>query len=738
MTFKHSVIYTAILASIAGFALAQPQEQKQAKVGENTEVLDTIDVNAQELQQIGYHAVGTSSVSKVNVPIIDTPTTVNVVTTKLIEDRKPNDLIDALSSVSGVSQANTLGGVFDAVQKRGFGGNRDNSIMRNGMQAGPSHNFGATTETVEVLKGPASVLYGIQDPGGIINVISKKPQQESKHVVGASFGTHNMWGTQFDSTGGLGNGFAYRFIYDKQEKDYWRNFGQIKSTTYAPSLSWENDKTKVLATYEHLDYTQPFDRGTQLVNGHVVNIPAERRLDEPNNQTYGKTDNIQVKLEHKLNDQWKINFAYGYARDKYHYRQTRVVAVNTSDSATLTYQQRNARGVVIYSNPLAPRTALRRTEMQAADQRIHTASANLIGEFAIGEVANRFIFGLDATRNYRTTGPVYNNGLWRTINIDHPVYTNPPAVAAPAANNYQINHIKTLGAFLQDTAYLTDNVILTGGLRYEYFDQVAGRHRIGATFVPNTKQHDGKLLYQFGAVYKLTSNWATYANYAESFRPQYSIADKVSSDLAPEKGKSIETGMKYESADINATLALFNINKHNVSQTDANGDVYIAGKQRSRGIEIDINGNITDKLSASATYTYTKVNSLKDDKYGDAVGKQLNGVPKHQAALFLSYDLGEFLSGHWRVGTGARYLGSWTAYSSNYKKAYKIPSATVYDAYLAYETKIAGKKVNLQLNGKNLSDKVYYQSTSGNADNYIVPVSLGYGREVMLNAKVEF
>ena len=85
MTFKHIVIYTAILASIAGSALAQPQEQKQAKVGENTEVLDTIDVNAQELQQIGYHAVGTSSVSQVNVPIIDTTTTVTVVTTKLIE-----------------------------------------------------------------------------------------------------------------------------------------------------------------------------------------------------------------------------------------------------------------------------------------------------------------------------------------------------------------------------------------------------------------------------------------------------------------------------------------------------------------------------------------------------------------------------------------------------------------------------------------------------------------------------
>ena len=373
MKFKFSLISTALFASLPFSAYTAETNQLTDNEPQVTDSLEQInvDVNAEELQQVGYHAVGTSSVSKVNVPIIDTPTTVNVVTSKLIEDRHPNDLIDALSSVSGVSQANTLGGIFDAVQKRGFGGNRDNSIMRNGSQAGPSHNFGATTETIEVLKGPASVLYGIQDPGGIINVITKKPQQEQKTAISGTVGNHKMWGTQLDSTGGLGNGFAYRFIYDKKEKNYWRNFGKVETTTYAPSLSWENDKTKILLAYEHLDYTQPFDRGTQIINGSLVNIPAERRLDEPNNQTEGKTDNIQLKIEQKLNDQWKLNFVYGYARDKYHYRQTRIVAVNTSRSDKLLYQTKNAKGKVTYSNNLEPRTALRRLEKQAADQRVH-------------------------------------------------------------------------------------------------------------------------------------------------------------------------------------------------------------------------------------------------------------------------------------------------------------------------------------------------------------------------------
>lgn len=720
MNFKLSLIYTALFAS-ASFAV-----NAETNTAEQLNEIEVI--TSEELQQMGYHAIGTSAVSKVNVPIIDTPTTVNVVTKKLLEDRKPNDLIDALSSVSGVSQANTLGGIFDAVQKRGFGGNRDNSIMRNGVQAGPSHNFGATTETVEVLKGPASVLYGIQDPGGIINVVTKKPQQEQKTILSGTFGNNNMFGAQLDSTGGLGNGFAYRFIYDKQEKDYWRNFGQIKTTTYAPSLSWENDNTKLLFAYEHLDYVQPFDRGTQIVNGEVVNIPAERRLDEPNNNTIGKTDNIQIKAEHKLNDAWKLNFAYGYARDKYRYNQTRVVAVNTSYTDTLRY---NA------TRSLQPRTALRRLEKQAADQRVHSASLNLVGEFALGEVANRFIVGVDASRNYRTTGPVYNNGGWSSINIDNPVYTSPEAKETIAANNWQINNIKTIGAFVQNTAYLTENLILTGGIRYEYFDQVAGRHALNKTLVPSTDQHDGKFLYQAGAVYKFNPHWATYINYAESFRPQYAIANNVDPNLPPEEGQSVETGLKYESTNINATVALFNIVKKNVGETDANNDLYIAGKQRSRGVEVDINGNITDHLSASATYTYTKVENRENSAYPNAVGKQLIGVPKHQAALFLSYDLGHFLGGDWRVGAGARYLGSWNAYNASYTQSYKIPNATIYDAFLAYETKIANKNVSLQLNGKNLSDKVYYQSTAGNVDNFITPIAFGYGREVMLNAKIE-
>lgn len=729
MNFKLSLISTALLTSFSVSAFAETEQPVKA----NTETLEQINVQDTGIKQNGYQTTGTSVVSKAEVPVFDTPNTVNILSTKLLEDRKPESLIDALYNVSGVSQANTLGGMFDAIQKRGFGGNRDNSIMRNGLQAGPAKNFSATTETVEVLKGPASVLYGIQDPGGVVNIITKKPQQTPRYVIGGTLGNHSLWGTQLDFTGGLGNGFAYRFIYDKQEKNYWRNFGKLKNTTYAPSLSWENDKTKVLLSYEHKDILEPFDRGTNLLTttNALPDIPVSRRLDEPNNETTAKTDNIDFKIEHKLSDGWKLNAGYSYARYKYFYDQARITNINVKT-----------------------RTARRAIEQQQGDQRVHSGTLNIVGEFGIGDIANRFVAGIDAMRNIRDLGPIYNQGIMNSdINIDNPNYTSPVAEHKNGNGNaYQYNYLKTVGVYIQDTAYFTDNFIMTGGLRYEYFDQFAGRHCLNTdpanckkgqnlTRTGNTDQHDGKLLYQLGAVYKFTPHIATFANYSESFRPQMSVATPVSGDLKPEQGKSFEIGAKYENSGFNATLALFNITKRNVAEavgSGSNAQLNIVGKQRSRGVEFDLNGQITDNLSVAANYTYTKVKSLENELYPDAVNQQLSGVPKHQASLFLAYNVGEFDFGNIRVGGSARYLGSWHAYNSDYTKAYKLPHAVVYDAFIAYDTKISGQKVSFQLNGKNLTDKTYYPSTSGNATNTLIPVALGYGREFIFNTKVEF
>ena len=175
MKFKLSLVYTALFAGVSVSALAETQHKA------STETIEQINVQDTGIKQNGYQTTGTSVVSKAEVPVFDTPNTVNILSTRLLEDRKSESLIDALYNVSGVSQANTLGGMFDAIQKRGFGGNRDNSIMRNGLQAGPAKNFSATTETVEVLK--VQHLYFMAFKIQVVWLISLLKNHKKRHVM---------------------------------------------------------------------------------------------------------------------------------------------------------------------------------------------------------------------------------------------------------------------------------------------------------------------------------------------------------------------------------------------------------------------------------------------------------------------------------------------------------------------------------------------------------------------------
>ncbi|WP_234400470.1 TonB-dependent siderophore receptor [Campylobacter concisus] len=142
----------------------------------------------------GYRAT-TSEVGKTNTPILEIPQTVNVVTQQQLKDKKPETLAESLQNVSGVSYGNTTGGIFDSIIKRGFGGGRDGSIMRNGVPASVMHSFNKTVESVEVLKGPASLLYGAQEPGGIINMVTKKPKYDFSNEIWAGIGNRNYWNT---------------------------------------------------------------------------------------------------------------------------------------------------------------------------------------------------------------------------------------------------------------------------------------------------------------------------------------------------------------------------------------------------------------------------------------------------------------------------------------------------------------------------------------------------------------
>lgn len=684
-------------------------------------------VSVEDSADDGYRAT-TSEVGKTNTPILEIPQTVNVVTAQQLKDKKPETLAESLQNVSGISYGNTTGGIFDSIIKRGFGGGRDGSIMRNGVPASVMHSFNKTVESVEVLKGPASLLYGAQEPGGIINMVTKKPKYDFANEIWAGFGNRNYWNTGFDTTGPIAeSGFAYRFIFDTMKKDYWREFGEYKNVLFAPSLSYKGDDYRINFAYTHTRSTDPIDRGMYLVpsTGKLLPIDKKRRLDEPFNKIKTKLDTADINFEKNLGENWMLKGAYAFSRSRHEYGHIRLMNVNLNTGV-----------------------ASRRNEAyDGFIHRTHAGSLNLNGYVKTGELEHNLLFGIDAKEYYRYRPSALNSYSSGTtprnfpINIYNPVYGT---VAYPSdrASSIQYQKLKTIGFYAQDSINLTQNLIYSLGARYEYYDQVAR----GTTSGPNsTDQQDGKFTWQTGLLYLLTPEWSVYTNYAQSFNPQMAISGDDIGDIKPEEGKSIEFGSKFQNDSITASAAVFNINKKNIMRT-VDGVSTPVGEARSRGFEFDFNGRVTQGLSLGASYAYTKTDVRKDSgAYAVLVGKPLEATPKHQASLFANYDFSHLGAKGLRIGGGARYFGSWYTYymrtnlpSVPAGTAFKINSAVVYDAFISYDTKIAGYETNFSFNVKNLTDKLYYTSSSTGTQANIIPIQPGYARQFMLTASVKF
>jgi iron complex outermembrane receptor protein len=702
---------TALLCSLGWATGAQAQELQLEAVNIDA-ASQSAEASDVELSKTSYQARRASVATRTNTPLVETPATVNVVTNRVLEDRQPSSLDEAINAVSGVKQGNTLGGTQDAIQKRGFGTNRDNSIMRDGMQSVQARNFTPTTERIEVLKGPASMLYGVQDPGGVINVVTKKPQLTAAHSISAFGSSFGGGGEQIDLTGPLGSsGLAYRFIADKQNYDYWRSFGSIDQTVIAPSLAWYGDDTTVSVAYEHMEYSVPFDRGTQInpKTGKVLDIPRNRRLDEPFNVTTGRSDALDLRMGHRLNDMWTLRTGYGYSRNYYNDYQSRYISAN-------------------YTTGVVTR---RGDATRDAVQVAHTATVNALGDLYWGDVRHELLIGADTMQNERDLGDLYRSANKADFNYNAPVYgVTPRPSTVSAANSDQSDHLRTHAFFIQDSMHFGDHWIFQAGLRYDAFDEITGK---GRPFVVGADVKDSKVVPRVGLVYMIQPDWSVYGSYTESFRPNTSVATPIG-DLPPEEGKAYEIGTKYQNDYLTATVALFNINKKNVQTSEQCGTetcTRVSGEVQSRGLEADITGQIDENWSVTGSYAYTDTEVLEDPILK---GQPLDGVSKHTAALYLTRDFGHVGIGNLRAGAGARYASRWGV-NDGTGVEYYLPSSKVADAFVAYKMKFEERDLTLQLNLKNVFDERYYTSASGLGSPAIV---IGEPRQLIARAKLDF
>lgn len=666
--------------------------------------LPTTDIQGTRItQEEGYTASQASTASKSDVPIKEEAQSINVVTQQTLDDYQVRSLNDAMKFVSGVSQGNTLGGSRDSLVKRGFGTNDDGSILRDGVRSNLGHNFSATTERVEVLKGPASLLYGALEPGGLINVISKKPEYTRSTTLSGSGYSEGGGTMALDTTGPLGDtGLAYRLIAERKHEDYWRNYGVNESTLVAPSLAWTGERASLNLSYEYNEYSNPFDRGTVFRNGHPVDIDYDKRLDEPWAKSVGIRETATARFEYELSEAWKTRVTYGWNNDRYS------LSIAQPSQLTGNILRRAANGAHY-------------------DDETRYASWDFIGKQELFGQRHDLLVGVDNQVSDQYRGKTYRGVAQGGFDITAPVYGG---LAEPgrinAAQSNLSNQLTSSSIYLKDNWHLDDRWILVFGGRYQHYDQYTTQGLVPASPV---RDDNGDAFVPFlGVVYKASETLSLYGNYSRSFKPN-DVVDKDSRTFKPEEGRSYEIGAKYDPLPgLNINLALFDIVKKNVVTTvDEVSEA--AGKVGSQGLELDITGRLSERWELIGTYAYTHTEILDDPKNE---GHRLADAPKHTASLYLTHHLNvpaEF--GAWHAGGGARYVGERAANNDN---GFWLSSYTVADAFLRWESPVLGYKTSLQLNVDNLFDKQYYPSSTGSE----LQVNVGEPRTARLSASVTF
>jgi iron complex outermembrane recepter protein len=672
---------------VAGEAGANPPPVAQTTEPE-------LEINVIGGLRESYRKPNVSSVTGTNTPIIETPFSVQVIPQAIIRDRQSKDVKDAIGNVSGVNYNGDVqsrsGGTFSI---RGFSGV---ATLRDGFrqfgigegQTQPVSEI-ANLERVEVLKGPASILYGAIEPGGLINLVSKKPLSAPFYEVEVQGGSRNLISPRFDVSGPLSadGKVLYRVNGLYQSIDSVRNLTQPDQKSFiAPTIAWKvGDKTDLSISAEYIDSNRPADFGLPAVGTSVANVPRDRIIGEPSDRVTNQSLNIGYMLDHQFSDNWKLRNVFRYASNQYDFN---VVALPLGFDRTTNTVNR------FFAN-------------QEAQTKDYTLQTNLTGEFATGDVKHKLLVGADYVRR---EGRLFSRlGDPTTLDLFSPVYgaVKPNKADLPGFGGSSTSG-NSFGFFVQDQVDVIKNLKLLAGVRYDALSQ-------NITNIPGTRTQPGEtsltasaLTPRLGLLYQFNDRLSAYGSYSQSFTPNSGTTSSGAA-LDPQRGKGYEFGVKSEFLDgkLFATLAYFDIAKQNVPVTDPANPLFsiLSGEQRSRGVEFDIAGEPAPGLKLVASYAYTDA-KVAADTNPTLVGKKLFGVPEHAASFWATYELQQGELKGLGFGAGLNFKGD---RQGDLENTFRLGSYLTADAAIFYKK----DDWRFALNFKNLGDVKYVESSFG-------------------------
>lgn len=490
-----------------------------------------LEINVTGGLRDSYRKPNAASVTGTNTPIIETPFSVQVIPQAIIRDRQSRDVKDAVGNVSGVNYNGDVqsrsGGTFSI---RGFSGV---ATLRDGFrqfgvgegQTQPVTEI-ANLEAVEVLKGPASILYGAIEPGGLINLVSKKPLSQQFYEVEVQGGSRNLISPRFDVSGPLtadGN-VLYRVNGLYQSINSVRNLTQPDQKSFiAPTIAWKvGDKTDLSISAEYIDSNRPADFGLPAVGTSVANVPRDRIITEPSDRVNNQSLNIGYTLDHQFSDNWKLRNAFRYASNQYAFD---VVALPLSFDETTN-------------------TVNRFFATQEAQTKDYTFQTNLTGEFATGDVKHKLLVGADYVR--RESRLFSSLGDPTTLDLFNPVYgvVKPNKADLPGFGGDSTRG-NSFGFFVQDQVDVFKNFKLLAGVRYDTLSQNTTNIPGVATQPGETSLTASALTPRLGLLYQFNDRLSAYGSYSQSFTPN---SGRTVSGVAlePQRGKGYEFGVKSD------------------------------------------------------------------------------------------------------------------------------------------------------------------------------------------------
>jgi iron complex outermembrane receptor protein len=659
-----------------------------------------------------YRSLSASAATKTETALKDLPQSARVLTADMLRDAGVNRFADALDLGSGISRQNNFGGVWDSYAVRGFTGdpNYGSDFLVNGFSSSRGYNGlrdSGNIASVEILKGPAAALYGRGEPGGIINIATRKPLFQPAYIIEQSIGSHQTYRSATDLTGPLSENVAYRLNAAYEKGDSHRDLLSSKRHMVSPSLIWRvSDDTTLSYEVEQFEQQSYFDRGVVAVKGVLGLIPNSRFLGEASDgPTTVKSTGHQVFVQHDFNGEWSLQSGLAYRSSSMKGYSTEASALQ-ADGRTL-WRQRRFR------------------DFSAQDW---SGRVELLGKASTGALRHHLLFGIDGYRfvdDRLQLRKSPNAAAPYAIDIYQPIYGEArPTVLGPSIATREQQW--STAFYAQDQIDLSAQWKALLGVRRDAYRQTIANYNKGG--LRNHQDMDATSP-RAGLVYQPTGQVSLYASAGKSFRPNSGIG--INNESFPaETSRSYETGVKFDSADgkLSSTLALYSIKKQNVltlNPLDTNYSL-AAGEVGSKGVELDVAGEVARKLQLSFSYAYTDAKVLRDNVL--AVGGALANVPKQSANLLLVQSF-SVAGAKAALGGGFNHVGERNG-DVAISSTFKLPAYTTAKLVSSYWPTA---KLRLSLDVDNLFDKVYYPSSYQQTW-----VAAGEDRRVTLNAQYKF